>query len=49
MNESKAIEILKTALLLEKRGKAFYTKVANQAADPDVKYPSKGKGSGLSF
>lgn len=37
MNESKAIEILKTALLLEKRGKAFYTKVANQAADPDVK------------
>ena len=37
MNESKAIEILKTALLLERRGKAFYTKVANQATDPDVK------------
>ncbi len=37
MNESKAIEVLKTALLLEKRGNAFYTKVANQAADPDVK------------
>lgn len=36
MEESKAIEILKTALLLEQRGKAFYTKVANQATDPDV-------------
>jgi rubrerythrin len=36
MEESKAIEILKTALLLERRGKAFYTKVADQAADPDV-------------
>ena len=37
MEESKTIEILKTALLLENRGKAFYTKVANQATDPDVK------------
>lgn len=36
MEESKAIEILKTALLLERRGKAFYTKVADQATDPDV-------------
>jgi rubrerythrin len=37
MEESKAIEILKTALLLERRGKAFYSQVAAQAADPDVK------------
>lgn len=37
MEESKAIEILKTALLLERRGKAFYSKVADQATDPDVK------------
>ncbi|MFH2129248.1 MAG: ferritin family protein [bacterium] len=37
MEESKAIEILKTALLLERRGKAFYTKVAEQATDPDIK------------
>ncbi len=36
MEESKTIEILKTALLLERRGKAFYTKVADQATDPDV-------------
>lgn len=37
MDESKAIEILKTALLLERRGKAFYSKVADQATDADVK------------
>ncbi len=30
------MEILKTALLLERRGKTFYTKVAEQATDPDV-------------
>lgn len=31
MSEDRAIEILKNAILLEKRGKAFYSKVASQA------------------
>ncbi len=31
------IDILKEAILLERRGQAFYAKVASQAADPDVK------------
>ncbi len=31
MSEDRAIEILKSALLLEKRGKAFYSKVSSQA------------------
>ena len=37
MEENKAIEILKTAVLLERRGQAFYERVAKQATDPDVK------------
>ncbi|MDP2423155.1 MAG: ferritin family protein [Bacteroidales bacterium] len=32
-----ALEILKTAILLEKRGKAFYETVASKTDDPDVK------------
>ena len=32
-----AIDILKEAILLERRGQAFYQKVANQAEDPAVK------------
>lgn len=35
--ESKAIEILKTAILLERRGKAFYTQVARQTESKAVK------------
>lgn len=35
--ENKSTEILKTAILMEKRGKAFYEKVAEQTASPDVK------------
>ena len=37
MEENITIEILKTAILLERRGKAFYLKVASQTKDPDVK------------
>ena len=37
MEESKTLEILKTAILLERRGKAFYSQVAEQTKDPDVK------------
>lgn len=37
MEESKTLEILKTAILLERRGKAFYTQVAGHTKDPDVK------------
>ncbi len=36
MSEDRAIEILKSALLLEKRGKAFYGKVASQAGSKPV-------------
>ncbi len=32
MSEDRATEILKNAILLEKRGHAFYAKVAAQAA-----------------
>jgi rubrerythrin len=32
-----ATEILKSAILLERRGKAFYTQVAEQAKSPEVK------------
>jgi rubrerythrin len=35
--ESKAIDILKTAILLERRGKAFYTQVARQTESKAVK------------
>ncbi len=37
MDESKATEILKHAILLEKRGWTFYSKVAEQAAGKSVK------------
>jgi rubrerythrin len=37
MNEDKTVEILKNAILLEKRGHAFYAKVAQQASTESVK------------
>ena len=37
MNEDKTTEILKNAILLEKRGQAFYSKVAEQATGKAVK------------
>ncbi|MDX2446554.1 MAG: ferritin family protein [Desulfobacterales bacterium] len=37
MSTPKALEILKSALLLELRGKAFYEKAADSAEDKDVK------------
>jgi rubrerythrin len=37
MSEDKTVEILKNALLLEKRGQAFYGKVAQQASGNAVK------------
>lgn len=37
MKNEKTIEILKTAILLERKGKAFYSHVATQAKDEDVK------------
>jgi rubrerythrin len=37
MENSKALEILKTAILLEKRGKAFYEKMAEQTESPEAK------------
>ncbi len=37
MDSQKAIDILKQAILLEKRGYAFYNKVAEQTQDPDIK------------
>jgi len=37
MESTKSLEILKQAILLEKRGKAFYTNAAENAKDADVK------------
>jgi rubrerythrin len=37
MKNEKTLEILKTAILLERKGKAFYSHVASQAKDEDVK------------
>ncbi len=37
MSEDRTVEILKNAILLEKRGRAFYQKVADQASAPAVK------------
>ena len=37
MSEDRTVEILKNAILLEKRGKAFYQKVAQQASGKAVK------------
>ena len=38
METNKAIDILKMAILMEKRGFAFYTKVAENTADPEIKH-----------
>ena len=38
METPKALEILKMAILMEKRGHAFYAKVAEQTPDPDMKH-----------
>ncbi len=37
MKEDKTIEILKSAILLEKRGRAFYSKIAQQTSGSAVK------------
>ncbi|MEI8204497.1 MAG: ferritin family protein [Bacteroidota bacterium] len=37
MENNSTVDILKTAILMEKRGKAFYEKVAEQTSDPDIK------------
>ena len=37
MTENSALDILKNAILLEKRGKAFYRTAAGQATHADVK------------
>ena len=37
MQENRAIEILKSAMLLEMRGKAFYRTAATQASSPAIK------------
>ena len=37
MENNPVIEILKQAILLEKRGFAFYSSVAHQAADPEIR------------
>jgi rubrerythrin len=37
MSEDKTIEILKSAILLEKRGRAFYSKIARQTSGNAVK------------
>ncbi len=37
MTENSALDILKNAILLEKRGKAFYRTAANQSTNSDVK------------
>ena len=37
MENTKTLDILKQAILLEKRGKAFYLNAAANAQDPDVK------------
>jgi rubrerythrin len=37
MEKSTAIDILKQAILLERRGYAFYSNVAAQATDPDIR------------
>jgi len=37
MENTKALEILKTAILMEKRGKAFYEKMAEQTESPEAR------------
>ena len=36
MDTNKTLDILKMAILMEKRGLAFYTKVAEQSVDPEI-------------
>ncbi len=38
MESTKALEILKMAILMEKRGYSFYTKVAEQSSDDEIKH-----------
>ncbi|MCX6277612.1 MAG: ferritin family protein [Bacteroidetes bacterium] len=38
METQKALEILKMAILMEKRGHAFYSKVAEQTPDAEIKH-----------
>ncbi len=38
METQKALEILKMAILMEKRGHAFYAKVAEQTPDPEIRH-----------
>ena len=38
METQKTLEILKMAILMEKRGHAFYSKVAEQTPDPEIKH-----------
>lgn len=38
METPKALEILKMAILMEKRGHAFYAKVAEQTPDPEIRH-----------
>ena len=37
MSQNQTVDILKNAILLERRGKAFYKKVADQSTNPAVK------------
>jgi len=37
MENQKTLDIMKMAILMEKRGLAFYSNVAEQTADPDIK------------
>lgn len=37
MENTKALEILKTAILMEKRGKAFYENIAEQTKSPEAR------------
>lgn len=38
METQKTLEILKMAILMEKRGHSFYTNVAEQSPDPDIRH-----------
>jgi rubrerythrin len=38
METTKALEILKMAILMEKRGHSFYAKVAEQTPDPEIRH-----------
>lgn len=37
MNETKALDVLKQAILLERRGKSFYRKIAEESNQPSVR------------